>query len=154
MISRCEDPTCPGCSLHCPECGAALDALELDLEAGRMRCPRCGLEEDLPHPEFIAARHRQVLAISGRSITQWKAQARQLNARFHHRWRSTMNYVDPASSAALSHADDLMVTMGYSEDAAICLAQEAKAELQRMIDADPGLVQLGELHAACLDDWF
>jgi hypothetical protein len=155
MSSPCEDPTCPSCSLHCPNCGADLDILELDPEAGLVRCPRCDLEEALPHPEMIAMRHRQVLAISGRSIPEWKAQARQLHARFHHRWRSTMSYLDPAS-AALSHADDVMVTTRCDEDVAIVLAQEAYQELQHMICQDPSLahVRYKDLETPYLDDWY
>ena len=70
-----------------------------------MRCPTCGREDDLVPPQMIAMRHRQVLAISRRAIRDWKAQARQLSPRFHHRWRSTLYYLDPASSAALSRLD-------------------------------------------------
>jgi hypothetical protein len=154
MDHPCEDPACPLCSLHCPDCGVGLAGLVLDVKAERIRCPQCGQAEDIIPPQMIAMRHRQVLAISGRAIPEWKCLGRQLNARFHHHWRSTKCYLDPAASAALSHADDLMLTTGCSEDAAIALAQEAYWELQQMIAADPSLSSPGALPAPFLDDWY
>jgi hypothetical protein len=107
MTAPCDAPACAVCSPYCPDCGADLDVLVIAIEAGRVRCPRCGQEDNRPHPEMIAMRHQPVRAISGRSIPEWKGHPRQLNAKFHHRWRSTMRYLDPAVSAALWLAQEV-----------------------------------------------
>jgi hypothetical protein len=154
MDHPCEDPACPLCSLHCPDCGVGLAGLVLDVKAERIRCPHCGQAEDIIPPKMIAMRHRQVLAISGRSIPEWKTLGRQLSARFHYRWRSTMGYLDPAASAALPYADDVMLTTRCSEDVATELAREAYRELQQLMAADPNQPSPGDLQVPFLDDWF
>ena len=65
-----------------------------------------------------------------------------------------MNDLDPSASAALSSLDDVMVTMGCNEDAALCLGQQAKVEPQHMIDGDPSLMQLVAPDEPYLNDWF
>jgi hypothetical protein len=126
----------------------------LEVKAERLRCPQCGQAEDIIPPQMIAMRHRQVLAISGRSIPEWKTLGRQFSARFHHRWRSTMCYLAPAASAGLSYADDVMLTTRCSEDVATELAREAYRELQQLIAADPSLSAPEALSEPFLDDWY
>jgi hypothetical protein len=143
---------CPLCALHCPYCGAQDLAIAVDEEL--MACRACGHSEDLPHPELIHLEDRLAREISGHSIQDWKAKAQQLDPIFHHRWRSTMLYLDPASSAAISHAHGLMIG-GMPEDEAIARAKQARVALQRVIDADPALATAprpGDI--PFLDDWF
>jgi hypothetical protein len=148
----CGEPGCLFYALHCPYCGQ-WPLVFADERHGQVECPACGQAEDLLHPQMIELRHRQVPALSGRTIPEWKAQGRQLGAEFHHRWRRTMDYVDPAASAALSHADDLMIH-GYPEDQAIKLAREAKPELPQHIDANPQVLRIGRDNLVYPEDWF
>jgi hypothetical protein len=147
----CGKVDCVLCALHCPYCGQ--HPLVVDIDEVRMRCPRCGAGEDLPHPELIESRHRQVPVLSGHSISEWKARGCQLNREFHHRWRHTMNYLAPAASAALSYVDQLMIE-GCPEDEALSRAQQALPGLQQYSDAHPEALYDGEANEAYLDDWF
>jgi hypothetical protein len=149
----CGEPDCIFCALHCPYCGQW--PIVLEMEDRCMRCPACKQADELIHPLMIAQRHAQVLAISGRSIAEWKTIGRQLSGLFHHRWRTTMDYVDPAASAALSHADDLMIH-GMPWEEAQPRVQTAKVLLQRIIDADPSGVQRtpDQRREPYPDDWY
>jgi hypothetical protein len=149
----CGESDCILCALHCPYCGQWPIVLHGEGKTGQARCPTCGQAEDLPHPKMIELRHRQVPALSGRTIPEWKAQGRQLGTEFHHRWRRTLDYLDPAASAALSFADDLMIH-GYPEDQAINLAREAKRDLQDHINTHPGVVDIGRQDLVYPEDWF
>jgi hypothetical protein len=146
------------CALHCPYCGQR--PIVLDVEVRRMRCPTCGQEEDLVPPEMIAMRHRQVLALSGRTIREWKAKAQQLSPRFHHRWRSTLHYLDPATSAALSRMDDLITVYAvpgqfpYDDELFLIRGKAARRLFQRWLDANPTLSPVGDGDPTYLDDWF
>jgi hypothetical protein len=119
-----------------------------------MTCRVCGESEEVPPLELIQLEDRLARAISGHSIQDWKAKARQLATIFHRRWRSTMCYLDPASSGAISHAHDLMIR-GMPENEAIPRAKLARVILQRAIDADPTLATAPQPDdPAFLDDWF
>ena len=63
-----------------------------------------------------------------------------------------MNYEDAVRSAALSYADDLMLH-GAPEEEVIRCAQEAKIELQLLIDAAPNTVQFWGPDEPYFDDW-
>jgi hypothetical protein len=143
---------CPLETIHCPYCGSQDIARGVDKEL--MTCRACGESEEIPPLELIQLEDRLARAISGHSIQDWKAKARQLATIFHRRWRSTMCYLDPASSGAISHAHDLMIR-GMREEDADPRAQVARVILQRAIDADPALASIPQPHdSAFLDDWF
>jgi hypothetical protein len=105
--SPCPDPECPYWVLHCPYCGTT--DIFLDAHEVHMDCPACRKGEVLPAAEFIQMRHRQVQDLTGRTIADWKARARQLAAPMRWRWRTAMGYLDPVASAAISRCDDLML---------------------------------------------
>jgi len=147
----CGEPDCILCTLHCPYCGQ-WPIVFTNEARGLVQCPACGQEEALLPAQMIDLRHRQVPALSGRTISEWKAQGRQLGAEFHHPWRRTMDYLEPASSAALSYADDLMVH-GYPEEQAIKLAREANPELQQYIDVNPQVLRRRD-NLVYPEDWF
>jgi len=81
MGHPCKDPACPWCSPHCPDGGVGLAGPAPDVAAERQRCAPRGPAEDLIPPKLIAMRHRQVPAISGRSIPERKALGRHFYAR-------------------------------------------------------------------------
>ena len=65
-----------------------------------------------------------------------------------------MCYLDPASSAAISHAHDLMIR-GMREEDATPRAKVARFMLQRLLDDDPALAPAPQPdEPAFLDDWF
>jgi hypothetical protein len=139
-------------ALHGPYCGS--QDLAIAADEGLITCRACGTSEDLPHPEMIRLTERLAREISGRSIRGWKAQAKQLGAVFHHRWRSTLCSLDPASSAAMAYAHGLMMR-GTPEDEAIARAKQARVELQQKMDADPALVTAPPADdLAFLEDWY
>ena len=148
----CPDPQCPYCALHCPYCGTT--EIVLDPERGRIGCPACGVSEDMPAPEYIAARHREVLVLTGQTIAAWKARARQLSAPFHHRWATAMRYLNPVATAALARCDHLMIQGATCEEA----MRQARADLpalQQCFEEHPELNTTGLLTGnAILDDWF
>jgi hypothetical protein len=125
-----------------------------------MRCPSCGQAEDLVHPQFIAARHQQVLAISGCTIREWKTKAQQLSPRFHHRWRSTLHYLDPATSAALSRMDDLARVYGrpgtipLGDELYLLRGKTARRLFDGHLEANPQLSPVGDGDLVYLEDWF
>jgi hypothetical protein len=139
-------------TLHCPYCGSRDLAIAVD--EGLITCRACGKSEDLPHPEMIRLTERLAREISRQSIQDWKMKAQQLGAVFHQRWRSTLCYLDPASSAAMAYAHDLMMH-GTPEDEAIAWAKQARVELQQKMDADPAWVTAPPPDdLAFLDDWY
>jgi ribosomal protein S27E len=154
----CGRPDCIFCAIHCPYCGQW--PIVLEVEDRRMCCPTCGRTEDLVHPKMIVMRHRQVLALTGRSIPEWKAKARQLSPRLRHRWRSALNYLDPATSAALSRMDDLYCVYGDAhmfpaEDELYVLRGKAARRLfQRLLEANPALSSADGGDLAYVDDWY
>jgi hypothetical protein len=143
---------CPLDTIHCPYCGSQDIARGVGKEL--MICRACGESEEIPPLELIQLEDRLARAISGQSIQDWKAKAKRLTTVFHRRWRSTMCYLDPVSSAAISHAHDLMIR-GMREDDAIPRVKLARVMLQRVIDADPALAPAPQPDdSAFLDDWF
>ena len=98
---------CPWDTLHCPYCGSHDITRGGDKEM--MTCRACGESKEIPPLELIQLEDRLARAISAPSIQDRKAKARQLTTIVHRRWRSTMCYLDPASSAAISHAHGLML---------------------------------------------
>jgi ferredoxin len=156
-LNHCKNETCGYCALHCPYCGE--HALLLDREEmRRMRCSRCGQEESLPPPTFLELRPRQVLAISGRSIGHWRAQATHLSPHFQYRWRSTLQYLDPASSGAISYVDDLVCRylhqMPLDDEIYLLRGRMARRVFQRLLEADPASAPVGRETEAYPDDWF
>jgi hypothetical protein len=147
----CGLPECIFCALHCPYCGQW--PIVLEVQDGQMRCPTCGETEDLVHPKLIEIRHRQVLALTGRTIADWKVRARQLSPGFHHRWRTALGYLAPAACAAIARADDLQV-VGWDEEQALAQAKADMAELERLAAESPRAYseQPDDLEAF-LDDW-
>jgi hypothetical protein len=147
----CTDPECPYCALHCPYCGST--DIVLDPHEGSMGCPACGKGTALPAPEFVEMRHEQVRELTGRPIADWKARARQLAAPMRWRWRTALFYLDPASSAALSRCDDLMLNgMTYVNATAQITAD--LPELRRSAAEPPELGTKGLLESGpFLDDW-
>ncbi len=147
----CPDPQCPYCALHCPYCGTT--DIFLDTHEVSMGCPACRKGEVLPAAEFVQMRHRQVQDLTGRTIVNWKARARQLAAPMRWRWRTAMCYLDPVASAAISRCDDLMLNgMPYPD--AMAQTQADLPELQRYVAEHPSLGTTGLLESApFLDDW-
>ena len=147
----CPDPEYPYGSLHCPYCGTT--DLFLDPDQDRMSCPACGASEVLPAPAFIEERHRQVPELTGQTIADWKARARQLSAPFHWRWRTAMFYLDPVASAAICRCDDLLIT-GATDADAMAQAKADIPELQRLVAADPSVGTRLLEGVVFLEDWF
>ena len=149
--NSCADPECPFCAIHCPYCGST--EIFFDTHEGSMGCPACRKGTALPAPEFVEMRHRQVRELTGRGIDDWKARARQLAAPFPYRWRTTLCYLDPASSAALSRCDDLMLN-GMTYVKAMAQVQADLPELRRYAAEHPELGTTGLLESTpFLDDW-
>jgi hypothetical protein len=154
----CENVDCIFCAIHCPYCGQW--PIVLEVEDRRMRCPTCGAEEYLVHPETILSTHLSVQALSGRSIPEWKAKARQLSPRFHHRWRSALQYLDPATSAALSRMHDLRRVYGaggqipFDDELYLIRGRAARRFFLRYLAAHPNASPVGAGTTAYLDDWF
>jgi hypothetical protein len=149
--NSCADPECHFCAIHCPYCGSR--DLMFDPHEGSLGCPTCRQGTALPAAEFVQMRHRQVRELTGRGIDDWKARARQLAAPFPYRWRTTMCYLDPVSSAALSRCDDLMIN-GMTYVHAMAQVQAELPALRRYADEHPELGTKGLLGSApFLDDW-
>ena len=147
----CADPECPYCLLHCPFCGST--EIFLDSHEASMGCPACRKGTALPAPEFVEMRHQQVRELTGRSIADWKARARQLAAPLRWRWRTALGYLDPVSSAALFRCDDLMLN-GMTYVNAMAQIRADLPELQRYVAEHPELGTKGLLESEpFLDDW-
>jgi ribosomal protein S27E len=153
-MDGCDDPECLYCALHCPYCGTT--NLMLDHDAERMACPVCGQEDRLPCPEFFIRRRREILALSGLSLQEWKVKAKTLSPTLRYRWRSTVRYLAPAVSAAMSRHDDLVLS-GWSDDDAMARVKTELPEIERLVAADPAgtstLEDEGEV-LLFLEDWF
>jgi ribosomal protein S27E len=150
---HCLDPERLYCALHCPYCGN--EHVMLDLPEQRVSCPSCGHAETLAHSAFILRRRQQVMELSGFTVQEWKAKARQLSTRFRYRWRSAMSYLSPAVSAALSRCDDLVIC-GWTEEEAMLRAKADLPELERFVAANPqaGSDWAEENAPTFLEDWF
>ena len=147
----CGDPGCPYCRMHCPYCGST--AIVFDFHGLRMGCPACRQSTTLPMADFVEMRHRQVRDLTGRGIDDWKARARQLAAPFPYRWRTTLCYLDPAASAAITRCDDLMLN-GMLYVNAMAQVTADLPELRRYAAEHPELGTTGLLESSpFLDDW-
>jgi hypothetical protein len=143
---------CPLNLLHCPYCGSQDIDEAVDKEL--ITCRACGASEEMPSLKLIQLEDRLARAISGYSIQACKAKAQSLATVFHRRWRTAMCYLNPASSAAISHAHDLMIH-GMAEEDALPRAKVARVMLQRLLDDDPALAPAPQLdEPTFLDDWF
>jgi hypothetical protein len=104
-------------------------------------------------PEFVEMRHRQVRELTGRGIDDWKARARQLAVPMRWRWRTTLCYLDPVASAAITRCDDLMLN-GLTYVDAMAQVKATLPELQRYVAEHPSLDTTRLLESApFLDDW-
>jgi hypothetical protein len=143
----CGKPDCPYCLLHCPHCGAETITIDDD----GIRCRACGASEDPPPAiDFIRARQRQVLALTGQPLAYWKARGQSLAVPLCYRWRSTLAYLNPVACALLSHVDDLQL-QGWTEAAALAQAEQDRAEMSELAAANPKAMRLDLVF---LDDWF
>jgi hypothetical protein len=133
--------------------------MELVGERGeQMECQACGHYETTFHPEFVRLRDLQVRVLTGSSIRDWKAKAQQLSPRFHHRWGSTLQYLDPATSAAISRMDDLArvyaAQIPYDDELFLIRGKAARRLFQSHLEANPTLSPVGDDERAYVDDWF